>query len=123
MVTYRILKAPEVEGWINAFAYETHLRFEVEFNAAGWMASASEEEIVALARYYWCGCTTADAATLYARDYDLDVARFLMLVEEAAKSGIYTEINETSAMAWIETYRPAVAQTLKEALYGAAGRP
>lgn len=114
MVTYRLRQAPNVEGWVNAFAYESNLRFEVSFNAAAWLATATEDAIVELARNYWCGCEMADSVTRHIRDYDLDVARFLMLAEDVARSTIYSEINEATAMTWLKSYRPEIASTLKE---------
>ncbi len=79
-------------------------------DVSAWLAEASDQELLALARARWCGDAAVDAAYALAED-DPEVEE---VVHSARRheSGLVVEIDPTAAAAWVERFRPALADQL-----------
>lgn len=94
--------------------------FEAHFDAAPWFATASDEEIEALALCGWGGDYAADEVALAMEEYNTDVERVLEYVHAIADRrdkkdvcGFECYVEAKDALAWLDTNRPALAERLR----------
>ena len=103
---------------VKARCYDDLHIADVDFDAAGWFQQATDDEVSRLAKRGWGGDYPADEVAQYKREFDPQVAAMFNLIEahnEAAKRDIGFEcyVDAESAMAWLDKYRPELAERLR----------
>ena len=107
-------------GHISAEAHSDDHHVEVNFNAADWFETASDEAIIALAECGWGGDYPADAVADGLRTKETAVLfDYIETNPQMSFShdtvGFECNVNESDARAWIAKYRPELLTRLPEA--------
>lgn len=118
----RVIQDQDVATAVRARAYRDDYAIDFEFNAAPWLAQASVEEIIDLARCGWGGDYAADAVAIEseallqgtAEGDKLSALFALTSTEEDEGFECHLDHRETAAnlSTWLKQYRPDAFERL-----------
>ena len=114
-------------GHVSAEAHSDDHHVEVNFNAAPWFQTATDEAIIALAECGWSGDYPADAVANWFHDTEtsklfdyIDTNPTMSFTNDTV--GFECRVDEKEARAWIAEYRPALLTRLPEGDEHAVGQ-
>jgi hypothetical protein len=95
---------------VDAEAHSDDRKIELDFNAAAWFEQASDQDIRDLAEIDWGGDYASDAVAQFYSDSDLK--KLFAYVGVVDDCGYECNVVEESAMTWLRSHRPALADEL-----------
>ena len=110
--TFRIIGRAEVPAEVHS---DDH-RLNARFNAADFLESATDKELLALAGCGWRNDYPADAVAQHFAASHSEIALVLNYVCATRNMGFECSVDQTAALAWLAAYRPDIMPKLQDQL-------
>lgn len=98
---------------IHAEVHSDDYVYETDFDATLWFQSATENEILALAKCEWGGDYPADAVAEFMSDHNTDIAEMFRYLERINRGytgregcGFECYVDEDDALGWLKENKP-----------------